>query len=168
MITFDKNGSSFEVKEYTSKDYPHLLEMYDIFLPKAKFQGMPPYNRETCCNWIQHLTDTGQNFLACREDRVIGHVVVLPDFDKLDAEYLIFVVQSERGKGVGSELTRQAIGWARLHGIRVIWLTVDTYNFRAIRLYKKFGFDFSEPCDHAPERLMILRLMTSSGLGGDK
>lgn len=147
----------FEVKEYAIKHYPYLLDMYDLFSPKGKFQGMPPGNGEKRSKWIQRLTDEGQNFLAWREGKVVGHLVLLPDFNKFDAEYLIFVVQSARGKGVGSELTRQALHWAMLHGIKVIWLTVDTYNFRAIHLYKKFGFDFPGPFDHAPERLMILR-----------
>jgi RimJ/RimL family protein N-acetyltransferase len=158
MITTDKFGFPFEVKEYSSNDFQHLLDMYEIFSPKAKYQGMPPGDREGRRKWIQHLTDSGQTFLAWREGTVIGHVVLLPDFDKLDAEYLIFVVQSDREKGVGSELTREAITWAERHGIEVVWLTVDTYNFRAIHVYRKFGFSFPEPFDRAPERLMILHL----------
>ena len=158
-MTIDNTSSfPFEVKGYANRDYPHLLDMYDLFSPKGKFQGMPPGTGETRRKWIQRLTENGQNFLAWREGRIVGHLALFPDFNKFDAEYLIFVVQSDRGKGVGSELTRQALRWARLHGIKVIWLTVDSYNFRAIRLYKKFGFEFPEPFDHAPERLMILRL----------
>ncbi|MBW2095639.1 MAG: GNAT family N-acetyltransferase [Deltaproteobacteria bacterium] len=158
MAPNNTSDSPFEVKEYASEDYPHLLHMYDLFSPKGKFQGMPPGNGEARRKWIQHLTENGQDFLAWEGSRVVGHGVLLPDFNKFDAEYLIFVVQSDRGKGVGTALTRQALKWARLHGIRVVWLTVDTYNFRAIHLYKKFGFNFPEPFDHAPERLMILRL----------
>ena len=158
MIAIDKSGVPFEVKECVTTDYSHLLDMYEVFLPKAKFQGMPPGDLERRRSWVQHLTDTGHSFLAWRRNKVIGHVVLLPDFDKLDAEYLIFVIQSDRGKGVGRGLTGEAIKWARLHEIRVVWLTVDSYNFRAIHLYRKFGFHFSEPFCHAPERLMILRL----------
>jgi len=158
MATDSTSGFPFEVKEYAKEDYPHLLDMYDLFSPKGKFQGMPPCNGEMCRNWLEHLTENGQNFLAWRENKIVGHGALLPDFNKFDAEYLIFVIQSDRGKGVGSELTRQALKWARLHGIRVVWLTVDTYNFRAIHLYKKFGFDFPEPFDRASERFMILRL----------
>ena len=158
-MTINKTSDlSFKVEEYTDRDYPHLLDMYDLFSPKGKFQGMPPVDGVTRRKWIRRLTDEGLNFLAWQEGKVIGHLVLLPDFNKFDAEYLIFVLQLARGKGVGTKLTRHALTWARLHGIRVVWLTVDTYNFRAIHLYKKFGFNFPEPFEHTPERLMILRI----------
>lgn len=158
MAAENTSDLSFAVKEYANGDYEDLLDMYNRFSPKGKFQGMPPGAAETRRQWIRHLSENGQNFLAWKEGRVVGHGVLLPDFNKFDAEYLIFVVQLDRGKGVGSALTHKALNWAKLHGIRVVWLTVDTYNFRAIHLYKKFGFAFPEPFDHGSERLMILRL----------
>lgn len=152
----------FEVKEYTQEDYPYLVDMYDTFVPKGKFQGMPPCDNLMRATWLRHVTASGQNFVAHMkdEDKIIAHVALLPDFDKLDAEYLIFVVQPYRGKGVGSELTQQAIKWCRCNGIRIIWLTVDAYNVRAIRLYKKYGFCFLQPFDSRSERLMVLKLMS--------
>ncbi len=145
----------FEIKKYVREDFPHLMRMYDLFTPKGKFQGMPPCDDEKCHAWVQRLTQEGQNFLAWRSGSVIGHAVLLPDFNKLDAEFLIFVVQSDRCAGVGSALTRSALAWTEDQGIPVVWLTVETYNFTAIHLYKKFGFVFPEPFDQTQERLMI-------------
>ena len=150
----------FEVKEYAQEDYPYLADMYDVFVPKGKFQGIPPCDNDTCSIWLRHVTDNGKNFVAYIKggNRIVGHVALLPDFDRLDAEYLAFVVQSYRGKGVGSKLTQQAIKWCRRNGIKIIWLMVDAHNFRAIRLYRKHGFYFPKPVDCMSERLMVLKL----------
>jgi hypothetical protein len=81
--------------------YPETLhcleEMYDRFTPKASFQGMPPFNARTRRKWIKHLVENGDNYLAWMENRVMGHVVILPDHKMKDAEYLIFVHQAARG-----------------------------------------------------------------------
>lgn len=158
MIHLDKRGSPFEVRGYRTEDHSRLAEMYDSFYPKAKFQGMPPLEERVRQKWLEKLLDSGENFLAWQEDKVVGHVVVLPDFNRGDAEYLIFVSQSNRGYGVGTELTRKAIERARTLGLKRIWLTVDAYNFRATRLYKKFGFQFCERSESASERMMLLQL----------
>ena len=157
MNCAEKGECSFEVRGYRREDRSHLEKMYDAFFPKAKYQGMPPREDETRRKWITGLIDGGDSFLAWREGRVIGHVVLLPDFNKGDAEYLIFVDQHNRGRGVGTELTRAAIKRAEMLGLKNIWLTVDAYNFRATRLYKKFGFEFSDSYRSASERMMSYR-----------
>jgi RimJ/RimL family protein N-acetyltransferase len=151
-------GCPFEVRRYRRGDYLCLAEMYHAFYPKGKFQGMPPIEKETCLQWVQQLVENGKNFLAWREGSVIGHVVLLPDFKKRDAEYLIFISHGNRGMGVGTELTRAALEEARKLRIKTIWLTVDAYNFRATRLYKKFQFQFSDAYRSASERMMVIRL----------
>lgn len=158
MNYIDKNGRPFEVRGYQTEDHSRLVEMYEHFSPKAKFQGMPPLDKENCRKWILKLLESGENFLAWREDEVIGHVVVIPDHSVEDGEYLIFVNQSNRNVGVGTELTWQVIEKAKNLGLHTIWLTVGTYNFRATKLYTKFGFGFSEEKGDESERKMILRL----------
>jgi RimJ/RimL family protein N-acetyltransferase len=157
MLQIDKGGHPFEVRPFETGGYPYLEEMYDGFSPKGAFQGMPPFDKEACVNWIAQLIKNAENFLAWREGRVIGHVALIPDFKKGDAEYLIFVNQSNRGRGVGTELTRTAIEKAKALGLTVIWLSVNRYNFRAVRLYRKFGFQF-RGCLDLSERMMILEL----------
>ena len=158
MTLFDKRRRPFEVRNYSPGDYPCLEEMYDTFEPKGKYQGMPPYQRTARSRWLQMLIRNGNNILAWQDLKVIGHVVVLPDFSRRDAEYLIFVLHFNRGLGIGSELSRKAIQRVGDLNIKTIWLTVDVFNFRATRLYKKFGFQFCEACDYESERMMILHL----------
>jgi len=147
-----------EVKLYRPEHYEGLVKMYDVFRPKGVFQGMPPRNRATRIQWIDNLIANGENALAWLEDSVIGHVAIIADLSKVDAEYLIFVDQNSRGMGVGKKLTRKIIERARQLALARIWLTVDAYNFRGIKLYKRFGFQFAQEHRSASERTMILTL----------
>ena len=158
MTPVDKKDCSVEVRRYQGEDYSYLTEMYDWFTPKAMFQGMPPLERGACHKWIKKLIESGENFLAWREGKVVGHVVVIPDLRLGDGEILIFVSQTDRGRGVGSELAQMAIERAKELDLKTIWLTVDAYNFRATRLYKKCGFEFCESDSGESERMMILQL----------
>lgn len=158
MIHADKTGVSFEVRKYLQKDFASLTEMYDLFSPKAKFQGMPPLDGKIRQKWITKLLKEGENYMALREAQVIGHAVFLPDLKALDGEYLIFVRRAFRGRGIGTALTHMTLEEARAMGLKLIWLSVGTYNFIAIRLYKKFGFNFSEEYATESERKMILTL----------
>jgi ribosomal protein S18 acetylase RimI-like enzyme len=159
MPLIDKKGGAFEVKAYSREDHVCLERMYDRFTPKAKFQGMPPFSKEVRDPWLRRLIENGHNFLAWSGEAVIGHVVILPDFTQRDAEYLIFVSQDHRGRGVGKALTLAAIERARTLDLNNVWLTVDAYNFRAIRLYQKVGFRSCEDYDATTERMMVLYLM---------
>jgi len=136
----DKKDGPLEIRTCSGKDLFHLLEMYAIFSPKPASQGLPPQDPEACRKWVQKLLKEGENFLAWREGRVIGHVSLLPDYEKKDGEFLIFVDRAHRNRGVGRALTDLALKRAGELGLTSIWLTVEIYNFRAIHLYKKCAF----------------------------
>lgn len=57
------------------------------------------------------------------------------------AEIAISVRKSRWGKGVGSSMMTELIGFAKDAGIEIISLEVRSDNQRAINLYKKFGFE---------------------------
>lgn len=89
------------IRYFAPDDFLHLKEMYDTFSPKGGFQGMPPRSEEVAEKWLRGLVREGENYLAWQEAKVLGHVVLLPDYQKMDAEYLIFVHQSARSSGIG-------------------------------------------------------------------
>jgi len=158
MTFVDKRGCPFETKSYESGDYACLVEMYVSYTPKGAFQGLPPKKEEDIVTWIDMLLRDGENLLAWQEGKVVGHAAILPDRDGENAEYLIFVRKGNRGLGVGNSLTTTAIEKAKGLGIARVWLTVDAYNFPAMKLYKKVGFDYCEECEYSSERLMILNM----------
>jgi len=159
MIYKDKKGLPFELKRYSRRDLDQLRRMYLCFSPRGAFQGMPPCDDDACSLWLEELLGAGINILALREDEVIGHCVLLPDPVRQDAEYLIFVCRHERGRGIGSVITERALAEAREQEIAKLWLTVERYNFRALALYIKHGFEFSAPSDSEMEKLMTLKVI---------
>ncbi|MGA2716568.1 MAG: GNAT family N-acetyltransferase [Bryobacteraceae bacterium] len=68
--------------------------------------------------------------------------IVLVSFvgDRVGHITQLCVTPGARGKGLGYELLRQAIGTLRLHGAERISLTVTGANTEAIRLYERCGF----------------------------
>jgi len=133
-----------------------LILLYEEFYPKAVTQGLPPAGDLDRMKWIDGLLASGWNFLARQDGKASGHSALLPDLQRGDAEYIIFVIQRCRNRGLGTVLTAIALETARARGLHTVWLTVESINFRAIRLYRRAGFQF---CDEGErERTMSLRL----------
>jgi RimJ/RimL family protein N-acetyltransferase len=156
ITRLDKNGHSFEIGISCPEDFPCLLEMYLTFSPRPASQGLPPENPEACRNWVKTLFETGTNLLACRGNRVIGHAALVPDIKGGSGEFVIFVDQNDRNLGIGTELTRCAFEQSRRLGIDCVWLTVNVLNSVAIKLYKKFGFQYCDADSY--ERVMSAKL----------
>jgi RimJ/RimL family protein N-acetyltransferase len=154
LTCIDKKGGPFQIGGCQGGDFSRLLDMYDLFSPKPASQGLPPPDLQSRLKWVKNIFKVAENFLAWTQDRVIGHAALIPDFKSNDGEFLIFVDQSYRNRGVGTELTRLAIDRGRALKLRSVWLTVEAYNFRAIGLYKRFGFKFRERDEC--ERTMVL------------
>jgi RimJ/RimL family protein N-acetyltransferase len=152
----DKLGHPFEVGECNLDDLSHLMDMYRVFSPKPASQGLPPPEPETCQQWAKSLIEIAINFLAWRENRVIGHAALIKDLEGDSGEFVIFVHQDFRNSGIGTELTWLTIQKAKKLGLKSIWLTVSMNNFIAIKLYRKQGFEYSD-IDEC-ERTMILKL----------
>jgi GNAT superfamily N-acetyltransferase len=120
-----------------------LMEMYTCFYPRPGSQGLPPSDPAECHLWIEGLVERGINFIATRGHKApIGHVCLMPDLVRSEAEFMIFVAQADRKLGIGTALALKAIGCATEMGLVRIWLCVSSYNIAAIRLYLKVGFSF--------------------------
>jgi len=155
----DKSGKPFEIGISCAEDFPYLLEMYRTFHPKPASQGLPPEDPEICQNWVRHLFGIGENLLALRGDTVIGHAALIPDIKGKSGEFVIFVDQNHRNLGIGTELTQFTLEKSRQLGFDSVWLTVNVSNFIAIKLYKKFGFAYSDMDKY--ERVMRIKLRFS-------
>ncbi|AFM25033.1 GNAT family N-acetyltransferase [Desulfomonile tiedjei] len=156
LTYIDKLGDAYDMGPARDEDRALLIQMYECFVPKAVTQGLPPANPDTRLEWILGLLADGENFLAWQEGKVVGHCSLILDESMTNGEYLIFVSNTHRNRGLGTGLTAMAVERARELGLDTIWLTVEALNFRAIKLYKKIGFVF---CDSGErERIMILRL----------
>lgn len=112
--------------------------------PKAAKYWEPfPRTEHETREWIKYLLRSGDKLIVAElEGEPVGHVGVDPETGRCRhvAELGIFVRREHWGKGVGSELMKEAIKLAKQLGCRKIVLNTTEGNERAIRLYKKFGF----------------------------
>ncbi len=156
IIRTDKSGKTFEIGNGCTDDFSSLLEMYRLFRPKPASQGLPPEDPETCDKWVKNLCEIGENLLAWRENRVIGHAVLIPDGKGRSGEFVIFVEQNHRNLGIGTELTRFTLERSKKLGFDSVWLTVNISNIAAVKLYRKLGFEYSDWDSY--ERMMRITL----------
>jgi len=153
----DKSGKPFEIGSCCADDFSCLCKMYRNFSPKPASQGLPPEDPEMCQSWIKQLFEIGENLLALRGDTVVGHAALIPDMKSKTGEFVIFVDQDHRNLGIGTELTQFTLEKCRQLGLDSVWLMVNVSNFFAIKLYKKFGFEY---CDMDKcERMMRIKLI---------
>jgi RimJ/RimL family protein N-acetyltransferase len=153
---FDKLGEPFSIKYCSIDDFHIVLEMYNAHMPEPVAQGLPPFNQKVRRKWISGLLNSASNFVALKEEIVIGHAALIPGERGNDSEYLIFVANPHRKRGLATVLTSRTIDHGRELGLDIIWLTVESDNFRAIKLYRKMGFEF---CDRGlSERKMALKI----------
>jgi ribosomal protein S18 acetylase RimI-like enzyme len=133
-------GRTLWAREYTVDDFGALVEMYKGFEPKRVAQGLPPPDVPRIARWLDELQRKSRALLALDGPRIVGHALLCPISDAT-VEFTIFVHQDYREKGLGTELTRLAIGHAREMGFAEISLTTELTNFPALRLYRKVGFE---------------------------
>ena len=116
--------------EYTKKEDIKVIEF-----PSNEANEILKQDKEIS-EYLDELNEhsVGELLIDKNNDDLIGYVFVYkkkyPGFI-----YNIFVYPKYRGKGFGKRLTRDAI--EKYNGID---LTVDKTNYRAIQLYKGFGF----------------------------
>jgi RimJ/RimL family protein N-acetyltransferase len=152
----DKDGLTFTLGRAFIEDRPRIEEMYDGPHGNTSFQGLPPPGPEARSAWIAHLVEGAITICAWLEGKVVGHASLFVDREERDAEFLLFVAQPFRNRGLGTRLTMMALDCARELSLKQVWLTVEVYNFRAASVFEKCGFVVSDRS--GGERTMIVKL----------
>lgn len=92
-----------------------------------------------------YLTDDRRIFLVAEyQGQIVGMITLAGSSRRKilhKAELGISVRKPYWGKGIGSALISEALRIAKQKGFKKIQLEVMEHNERAIRLYKKFGFE---------------------------
>jgi RimJ/RimL family protein N-acetyltransferase len=156
----DKTGARATVRMMRPADLKSLLEMYYQFEPKQMAQQLPPRTEEQINRWIEFLTEDGENFVALVGRQVVGHIVLCSLRDGR-AELAIFVHQNFQSRGIGTQLLQLARLAAIQAGYHHIWISVESSNIQAIRVFLKIGFQLTGSFDTESE--MVLDLTSREG-----
>jgi RimJ/RimL family protein N-acetyltransferase len=158
-VHLDRTGVPFLVCPYHPEAREALERFYLDFEPKRAAQGLPPASAERIARWLDSVLPRGIHLLACRDQQLIGHALLIPTEKEGGAEYAIFLHQDVRGRGLGTELNRIAIETARAAGLRRVWLCVAPHNRAAIKSYERVGFRFLPGTIYSPEAEMQIDLV---------
>lgn len=118
---------------------PELVDLYVDYPTEHRSMGLPPTTERGVRDWLAGLHERGTNLVAWDGDRVVGHAAFAPD-DGDEPEFLVYVDPAVHGRGLGTELTKQAVAYAAAAGHRALTLHVDTDNRVAIAVYRSLGF----------------------------
>lgn len=140
----DEEGRDIEVRRCDG-EREALVEMYRSYHPEDRAQGIPPSGESAIHEWLDSvLEDDCINVVAVHDDSVVGHAMLVPDRHGA-SELAIFVIREYQQAGIGTALIESLLGAGRREGIDRIWLTVERWNSPAIALYRKVGFEASDP-----------------------
>jgi len=157
----DKRGRLIQIRPYDRLDLDALREMYDSFEPKGLECGLPPPDEKVRLSWVSYMVSELFNVLAVYRLRVVGHAALALCKTPLCPEYLVFVRKGFRNVGIGTALSEAMKSAAQEAQCKKVMLTVRTANTRAVKVFKKVGFEFCDSIDTC--RDMELRLKPSRG-----
>ncbi len=81
---------------------------------------------------------TGQTYIARINDKVVGFGSARITEANQRMIGALYVLPEAQGRGVGRKLMQKVLGW--LGSNQDIYVTVASYNHKAIKFYKSFGF----------------------------
>lgn len=154
----DREGRVFSIRDYRPEDRPQLEVFYDAFEPKRAAQGLPPEGPGRIRRWLDGVLAGGTHLIVEVEGRLAGHAMLMPTGQAGVREYAIFLDQSVRGRGMGTQVNRVSVEVARTLDVDRLWLSVEPHNRPAVRSYQKAGYRFRTATLYSPELEMELEL----------
>ena len=148
-------GRKLEVRPLGREDFGALVQMYKSFEPKRVAQGLPPPDVPRIAHWLDRLEQKSHALLAWDGGKVVGHTILCP-MPAEAVEFTIFVHQDYREEGLGTVLSRHTLAWAAQLGFVLAYLTTEISNFRALRLFRKLGFETTSSYGDEVEMKLVL------------
>lgn len=137
ILVFEREQShelqNVSIQELNPEYISSMKQLHNEAFPNAYYNGQ---------QIIERLNKYRKVFIITNEKGLSGYIYVEaePDFGGASIEFFA-VHESERGKGIGSELLRGALKWLfTFKEIESIRLCVSSNNKNAINLYQKVGF----------------------------
>ncbi|MFB6152888.1 MAG: N-acetyltransferase family protein [Halodesulfurarchaeum sp.] len=140
----DNAGRTIEICRYgrgpVQEEFDALVDMYLDFAGECRAMGIPPVMEEDLTEWLDVVLE-GLGVVAWHGDRAVGHALLLGNDD--GHEVAIFVHQEFQQASIGTHLLRTLLGEAEEAGIESVWLTVESRNSVAKRLFRSVGFEIT-------------------------
>ncbi|MDQ4120750.1 MAG: GNAT family N-acetyltransferase [Acidobacteriota bacterium] len=138
------------IRQIQEADAALFLELCHRLDKETQFMMLEPGERKTSLEEQSQqirnilLMDNQTILVAEAGNEIIGYVAALGgDFrrNRHCAQIVIGVLQVFSGQGVGTKLFLGLEHWARQNSIHRLELTVMAHNDRAVKLYRKMGYE---------------------------
>lgn len=129
-----KQHTICNVEEALPKVFEQFISLHNHIFPNTYYEGY---------EIIERLSNTNKLFVSMKNDRLEGYVYVEvnPEFHEANIEF-IATAENSRRKGVGERLLQGVIQYIfSFQEMKEIELCLNTNNDRAMKLYKKVGFE---------------------------
>jgi putative acetyltransferase len=118
-------------------------------------------------DWLQDLDDVHAHYFTRRgtflaafdEGRLIGTGAVRPIDDELCELKRMWLLEEYHGQGIGYRLIQLLLAFARVTGYKKIRLETGIQQERAIRFYKRVGFQIIPLPENADDDVMMEMLL---------
>jgi ribosomal protein S18 acetylase RimI-like enzyme len=130
-----------EIKRFSNRVFEAVLKLLPQLVPESKSLTEDRF---------RGILKSGKThfFIAELDNKQIVGMLTIGTYDILSGTKVwiedVVVDESQRGRGIGKELTQFAIGYARSLGAESVELTSRPSRIAANRLYKKLGFVLRE------------------------
>ncbi|MCU0843598.1 MAG: GNAT family N-acetyltransferase [Spirochaetes bacterium] len=139
----DIDGTQIRIRELRPNDHKNLIRMYAHFYPKHVAFGLPPNQRTLRRRWIENLEHGRLNVIALSGRRIVGHSSIIDVPNEDFCEFIFFVHQDFRGRGIGTVLAGEICRRALCLGKKRIWLMIESANDDAVTALYRIGFRIS-------------------------
>lgn len=144
-------------------DVPQVVQLVTSILQKEFSEDQSAYPADDLEKIPSMYPAPRSVFLVAEEDRrLVGTCGVKADSSTTAILRRLFVDSSYRGKGVGSELLRQALSFCREKGFREVVIRTSTRMEAAIRLCRSKGFKEDGRWNLGGVTLVLFRLRLAS------
>ncbi|MBK1809802.1 GNAT family N-acetyltransferase [Clostridium sp. YIM B02505] len=148
---FLRDGKEISIREAIKEDAKTIIDFYNIVGGETAFLsfGKNEFIRELKDyeNYLEgvHKEENSIIFLATIEDKIVG-IASINSNQKARTKHVgilgIVVAKEFCGLGLGNKMIEYLIQWAKANKItKKISLVTREDNIKAIKLYKKFGFE---------------------------
>jgi ribosomal protein S18 acetylase RimI-like enzyme len=151
-------ATALRLASYSREGHAQFEEVvertYEGSLDAPQLNGTRPTNEVLAGHQAVGAFDPGRWLLAYEANSPVG-CLLMSDHAELAAWEIVYlgVVPSARGRGLGRELTLEALRRAQAHGARRVLVAVDQNNHPACKVYADLGF---RPSDR---RIAFLRFI---------
>lgn len=88
----------------------------------------------------EYLSANGEFIVILREQNIIGFFALLPSSNKRIELKRLYLIASERGRGLGKYMLKLALKTAKKSGYAQVHLETVSKYVEAVSLYRKYGF----------------------------